>query len=122
MEELDEKYYHGFEGEPEIIFSLVIQNGEKRELGIWIGYFDKIMRQIKPKEGRWTSLAYFYHLYIGWYDESPWLIENLVEAYEQLNEIDHSNLTSKDKEVLETILNLLIDAIDNNFKVFISYD
>jgi hypothetical protein len=123
MNKVDEKYYSGFEGEPEITFSLEEKNGDRREVEIWDGYFNQIMKQIKPEKEGWASLAYYYHLDIGWYDESPWLIENLVEAYEQLNKIDKNALEYKEsKEVLDIILNMLREAIDSNCKVFISYD
>lgn len=66
MNNFYEKYYSEFEGEPEIILSIEEKNGYKREFGIWGGYFDTIMLQVKPKEEGWTSLAYYYHLNIGW--------------------------------------------------------
>ena len=119
----DEKYFKGFEGEAEIIFSLEKTNKGKVEIGIWSGYFDGIMRQIAPKEGYWTSLAYQYHLDIGWYEESPWQVENLKEAYEQLSEIDMGSLEySEEKEILGIILSMFREAIENGYKMYISYE
>lgn len=122
MSNIDERYYVGFEGEPEITFSIIEENNTKREFGMWCGYFDNIMKQIQPKEGKWTALAYYYNLEIGWYDESPWLIENLEESHEQLIEIEMDKLENEEKEILKIILSMLRDAIDNNYKAFISYD
>lgn len=123
MSNIDEKYYLGFEGEPEIIFTVVQKNNEKREIGMWEGYFDKIIKQIEPKDGKWVALAYYYHLDIGWYEESPWVIENLPEVYDQLGEINKENLECiEQREVLDIILSMLRGAIDNNDKVFISYE
>jgi len=123
MNTLDEKFYDGFEGEPEIIFSLVKSNGEKEEIGIWDGYFNVIMNKIKPQKEGWTSLAYYFQLYIGWYDESPWLISNIPEACEQLKEIDKESFENKEeKEILESIICMLEKAIFNNEKVYISYE
>ncbi|WP_207640931.1 hypothetical protein [Clostridium lundense] len=122
MSNIDEKYYIGFEGEPEITFSIIKENNIKRQFGMWSGYFDNIMKQIKPKEGRWTALAYYYQLGIGWYDESPWLIQNLEESYEQLMEIEVAKLENEEKEIIKIILSMLKDAIDNNCEAFILYD
>lgn len=122
MDNIDERYYIGFEGEPEIIFSIIDGNNTKREFGMWEGYFNNIMKQSQPKEGRWTALAYYYNLDIGWNDESPWLIENLEESFEQLTEIEKDKLENEEKEILETILSMLRDAKDNNYKAFIIYE
>lgn len=122
MGNIDERYYIGFEGEPEITFSVIEENNTKHEFGMWGGYFDNIMKQIQPKEGKWIALAYYYNLGIGWYDESPWLIKNLEESYEQLIEIEMDKLENEEKEILKIILSMLRHAIDNNYKAFISYD
>jgi hypothetical protein len=123
MGEINEKYYSGFEGEPEIIFYIEKSDGSKSGIGVWVGYFNSIIKQIKPNEGRWTSLAYYYHLDIGWYEESPWLIVNLEEAYEQLREINKEDLTyEEDKVILNTILNMFRQAIDKSYKMYISYE
>ncbi len=123
MCEIDEKYYDGFEGDPEMIFTLVKSNGQKEEFGIWEGYFSTIIKKVKPKEIGWTGLAYYYHLYTGWYEESPWIVNNLVESYEQLKEIDiESFVYDKEKEVLEIIIYLFEKAINNQGTLFISYD
>lgn len=122
MSNLIDKYYQGFEGEPEIMFSLRSANGNDIELRMWGGYFDKIMKQVSPKEGKWTSLAYYYHLDIGWYEESPWLIEEPKKVYEQLKEINKDGLQIEEKEIIEVILEMLEVAIKNGGQVFISYE
>ncbi len=122
MNEINKKYYLGFEGEPEIIFTVIQYDNKKVEISLWSGYFDNIMKQIKPVEGKWTGLAYYYNLNIGWYDESPWLIENIIDSYEQLKGIDKQSLESAEQEVLENILDLLKDSIKENYKVYISYE
>jgi hypothetical protein len=123
MNEIDERYYKGYEGDSEIIFSMEENNGDKNEFGIWDGYFYGIMKQIKPKEGYWTGLAYYYHLDKGWYEESPWQVENIEEAYEQLSEIDKDKLEyPEEKEILDIILNMFREAIEHNYKMYISYE
>lgn len=122
MNNIDEKYYIGFEGEPEIIFSIMKEGNSEYGFGVWSGYFDNIMQQVKPKDGKWTELAYYYHLEKGWYDESPWIINNLEESYEQLMEVEANKLEEEEKEILNMILNMLKDAINNNLKVFIEIE
>lgn len=123
MSEIYEKYYDGFEGDDEIIFTLEKKNGEKKEFGIWDGYFDDIMNQIKPEENGWTGLAYYYQLVIGWYDESPWEVKILLESYEQLKNIDINSLKyDEEKEILIKILSMFEEAIDNGEKLYISLE
>lgn len=117
-----DKYYKGYEGEPEIQIIKKSSNNEKIVLRIWTGFFDNIMTAIEPQSTGWTSLAYCYNLYIGWYEESPWKIENLDEAKEQLEGIDISKLNEIDKKVLEEILKVFKEAITVGDEILISYE
>lgn len=116
-------YYDGFEGEPKITFCLVENNIIVEKVGIWDGYFNEIMKMIQPEKEGWTGLAYYYHLYIGWYEEDEWLIPDVLKAYEQLTEIRFGKLRNREeKEILALITNLLKKAIDNKKQVYIIYD
>ena len=122
MGHINNNYYLGFEGEPEIIFTVVQENNEISRLSLWSGYFNNIMQQISPVEGKWTALAYYYNLNIGWYDESPWLVENIKDAYEQFKSIDKYNLEELEEEILEEILELFRKSIEEDNNVYISYE
>lgn len=120
---INDKYYDGFEGEPKITFCLVENNIIVEKVGIWDGYFNEIMKMIQPEKEGWTGLAYYYHLYIGWYEEDEWLIPDVLKAYEQLTEIRFDKLKNREeKEILILITNLLKKAIDNKGQVYIIYD
>lgn len=119
---INNKYYLGFDGEPEIIITVVQQNNEISGLSLWSGYFNNIMQQISPVEGKWTALAYYYNLNIGWYDESPWLVENIKDAYEQFKGIDKYNLEELEEEIFEEILELFKKSIEEDNNVYISYE
>jgi len=124
MEIVDRKFYEGFEGEPEIHFICKTQERVKR-LIIWDGYFNSIMYQIKPVKGRWTSLAYYYHLDIGWCDidvDGPWKVEKPEEALDQFKTVDKISLDPKTGEVLDEICHLFAEGIKNNAEIFIEED
>ena len=120
---VNEKYYDGFEGEPEITFCLMENDIIIEKVGIWDGYFNEIMKLVRPEKEGWTGLAYFYHLYTGWYEEDNWLVPNISEAYRQLVNIDSNELVNREeKEVLILVLNLFKHALDNNGRIYILYD
>lgn len=123
MNEINSIYYDGFEGEPEIQFIKVSCNEKQSILSIWDGYFNDIMEQFKPSDSGWMGLSYYYHLYIGWYEESPWEIPNLSEALEQFNNLNKSNFRfQKSLEVLLEICKLLNLAVEQNESVWIAYE
>jgi len=122
METTDRKYYNGFEGEPEIHF--ISKTNEKiYRMIVWDGFFDQIMCAIKPVNGKWTSLAYFYHLLLGWNEEDgPWKVNKPEEALAQLNSIDKKSLEAETVQVLEEICDLFLDGIKSNAEIFIEAD
>lgn len=117
MEEDLNRYYKGFEGEPEIIFST-----SKKKIHMWSGYFDELFLLFKPKQNGWEGLAYYYHLDEGWYEESPWRIPDIREAYNQFKSIYDEIENSICKELLEDILQILNLAIEDEEAIFISYE
>ncbi|MFG6358299.1 MAG: hypothetical protein K1W26_15995 [Acetatifactor sp.] len=117
----DETFYKGFEGEPEMVFSLLEDGVLTRKFSVWDGYFSCIMSLIRPEEG-WTGLAYYYNRYIGWYEEEHWRIPDLAEAYGQLEKLCPGDLRYEEAgEVLAMICNLLKRAIDHGGTVYIDY-
>lgn len=118
MEVINNKYYIGFEGEPEIQF--VCKKGNDHEIYVvWEGYFDQIMRLVKPDRGGWSGLAYCYNMYSGWYEESPWVVEDLQAGLSQLESIDRQLLNTEAEEILEMLCNIFKDAILNNYVISI---
>lgn len=118
MEIVNNKYYTGFEGEPEI--QLICKNKEEiHKIIIWEGFFDEIMKAIVPEEHGWTGLAYYYNMNLGWYEEGPWIIDDLQMAIWQLNTLDCKSLSSEACEILKLICNMFKEAIDNGLDVCI---
>ncbi len=87
---------------------------------IWEGYFDEIMRLVTVEENGWTGLAYHYNMCSGWYEETPWVIENLHVVLEQFEKIDSKMLSRGAGEVLKIICNMLKEALDNSINVCIA--
>jgi len=116
---VNNKYYVGFEGEPEIQF-ICKRVKDDDVIIVWEGYFDEIMRCITPEEKGWTGLAYYYNMYLGWYEESPWLIDDLHMVLQQFNTINYEKLSNEACEVFKLICNLLKEALDNNLNILIS--
>lgn len=115
---INDTYYKGFEGEPEIQF--ICKKTECDEvLVIWEGYFDEIMKRIAPQKDGWTGLAYYYNMCLGWYEESPWVVDDLHMSLEQFCKIEKYDLSKEAKEVLGEICGMLKEAIENDLVVLI---
>lgn len=121
MEIISNKYYIGFEGEPEIQFIYKKACNTYKTI-IWEGYFDEIMTKLVPEEEGWTGLAYYYNMYLGWYEESPWIIDDLQMAIKQLNTIQYEALSDEASEILKMLCNIINDAIDNGLNVSIAIE
>lgn len=121
MERINDDFYVGFEGEPEIQF-IYKSVGRINKTIIWEGYFDELMRAVKPDVEGWTSLAYYYNMYTGWYDENPWKVEKPNEALAQLESIDVTKLKEETRKVLQTICFDLKEGIENNMEIYIERD
>ncbi len=59
-------------------------------------------------------------MYTGWYEDSPWLIEDLQIALKQFQSIDKTKLSEKAVEILMLLCNILREAIFNNYEVSIA--
>lgn len=121
MESINREYYDGFEGEPEIRF-ICRKDNDNMIFTIWEGYFDQIMRLIVPDEQGWTGLAYCYNMYTGWYEDSPWIIEDLPMALKQFESVDHEKLWNESAEILRILCNMCKEAISNNYEICIAID
>lgn len=119
MERVNNEYYKGFEGEPEIQF--ICKKGDDSEILImWEGYFDQIMRLIEPDADGWKGLAYYYNMCTGWYEESPWMVKDLHIALKQFETLDSKMICGEVGEILKCICSMLKSAILYKFEIFIS--
>lgn len=122
MDKLINKYYNGYEGEPEIQFIKGSNKGDRTILSIWDGFFDDIMSQFKPTASGWQGLAYYYNLVIGW-EEDIWEIPNINSALIEFQSINTNHFKFPEStEALSEICDLLKSAIEENQKVWIDKD
>ena len=59
-------------------------------------------------------------MYLGWYEESPWSIEDLQMALKQFESIDSQKLCSEADVILIVLCDMFKEAISNNFEIFIA--
>lgn len=123
MNVISNEYYIGYEGEPEIQFIVAEDVDVKKIISMWNGYFDDIMNIIKPTDTGWNGIALHYHLYTGWYEESPWLLVDIKETLIQFQQLDKEKLTyEKSKYLLQELCDLLQEAIANKQKIWIALE
>ena len=120
--DIDETYYDGFEGESEYVFILKLPKEEK-QVGIWDGYVDDIMDQIKPVNGRQTAFALEYQVDASYMlSNDPWLIPDLKGTYEQFKGVVSSTFRFEEtSEVLALLLDMMEKALKENGKLYIYY-
>ncbi|NUP13546.1 MAG: hypothetical protein HOW73_46510 [Polyangiaceae bacterium] len=115
-------FYTGFEGEAEVRFVLRAAGTDQRIVRLWIGYFDTLMETVQPENGEWTGLALPYHVRAGWYDQSPWRVENLNEVLEQWRRIPTFGIDPQCERAYRAVLDLLTEAANTGSEVWIEYD
>jgi len=123
MNSINDKYYKGYEGEPEIQFIEELGMNEKKIISIWSGYFDDVMSIVKPTDVGWEGIALYYHLSTGWYEASPWQLIDIEGTLEQFQQLDEKMLAfEKSEYLLQEICDLLQEAIDNKHEIWIALE
>jgi len=115
-------FYQGFEGEPEL--RIEARDGRRvvSALRMWSGYFDDLVRRIKPEATGWTGLARMYHLEEAFYERSPWRIEDLAAIMRQWGRIDLAGADDVTRQVHASVAALLSDACMHGHEVWIALD
>lgn len=131
-EHINDLYYRGFEGEPEIGF-LYENKIETHVFKMWIGYFDTVLANMISTETIKNEFLTAYNLHEGWYDESPWEIRNpneVIQFFKDFNisTIDHkvnnhsSSILSSLPQLINHLVEFLEGALERHQKVFVIYD
>ncbi|MEE9753842.1 hypothetical protein VL763_08520 [Listeria seeligeri] len=117
---IDNRFYEGFEGEAELSF---VTDDDK--LVIWNGYFETILDNLLDCNIEKNGVIKEYFNHEGWYDDSPWLIEDNYLTINQLECFDINKISQtlmKDK--LEEVVKKIISFLKNNClnKIYIEYE
>ena len=116
-------FYKGYEGGDEIQFIEISPNGSRNIIRMWDAFFHDFIEKIKPEKEGWTSLAYYYHLDEGWYDESPWEIRDILKALEQLEQLRNIDFNFEEtREIYNEVCKLLDSALNTNSRVYIALE
>ncbi|KOY14297.1 hypothetical protein [Paenibacillus xylanivorans] len=129
---VNDSFYIGFEGQPEILI-LFDNLTEKNILKMWNGYFETLLDLMCQYEPSNEGILHEYYAHEGWYEESPWEIQNLDAAIHLFKSFDMSKLTGEQienseniipalPEVAQRISTFLEAAKSNGSNVYIVYD
>jgi hypothetical protein len=123
MKKIEIDFRCGCDRDEEIILSFSTDLYQKR-LRIWEGYFNAIVSQIElSANGKWTGIAYYFHLFLGWNKEENWQIPDLYEVLSQFKSINMPKdrlVYENANEVLAEIIEFLAEAIEKNSPVYIA--
>lgn len=114
-------YYSGHEGMPQIDF-VRKSGGDEIIFTLWDGYFEAFMNAVRPTADGWNSLAKYYHLHEGWYDESDWHLDDPVEALIQLSSIKEEDLPDAVRLIWSKVLEFFRQGIALGDRFSIRYD
>ncbi|EAC4173168.1 hypothetical protein K9J41_000836 [Listeria monocytogenes] len=113
-------FYEGFEGEAEISFVA----GDNK-LVIWNGYFETILDNLLDCSVEREGVLKEFFNHEGWYDDSPWMIEDNSLTITQLKCFDISKINQTSmKDDLEEVVKTIISFFENNCfsKIYIEYE
>lgn len=117
---IDNRFYEGFDGEAEVSFV-----ADANRLVIWNGYFETILSSLLDCGLEKKGILKEYFNLEGWYDDSPWIIEDVPLTISQLKSFDINKVRQTSlKEDLEEIVKTIISFLENNRlrKIYIEYE
>lgn len=117
---IDSRFYEGFEGEAELSFI-----ADDNKLVIWNGYFETILDNLLDCNVEKEGILKEYFDHEGWYDDSPWLINNISLTINQLKCFDIDKVSQSSMKIgLEEVVKTIISFLEDNrlSKVYIEYE
>lgn len=131
-ERMNDTYYVGYEGQPEISFFFESPR-EKNTLKMWNGYFETLLDLMTQFALSDEGILHEYCAHEGWYDESPWEIQNIDAAIRLFESFDLNKASGKQIEQVKSIVpdlsgvahqmtTFLEKAKIKGCKVYIEYD
>ncbi len=130
LEHLNDEFYIGYEGYPEICF-LSEKGNDRWILKLWNGYFETLVDLLCTGNAfQEYEIIQEFTKREGWYDNSPWEINNIPEAIKLFSLYDASiNDDEEVKGVLvdlpivqNEILSFLVRAETEAHRAYLSYE
>lgn len=106
LEIINNSYYVGFEGEPQLIF-MFHHLHVRYELQLWNGYFETLLDCLLDQVNEQSVILQEYCAYEGWYEESPWEIKNIKEAIQLFSSFDANEVTEDGVKASNNIISVL---------------
>ncbi|MGX7418089.1 hypothetical protein ACWOFR_04710 [Carnobacterium gallinarum] len=117
---INNKLFDGYEGEAELTFT-----ANENKLIIWNGYFETILDNLLDCEVEKRGIITEYFAHEGWYDDSPWLIEDVNLTIGQLKYFDSSKINQNSlKKDLDELIDVIISFLQDNSltDIYIEYN
>lgn len=124
---IDNSYNQGFGAEKEVVIYFITLQG-KEGYEIWDGYFENLLRGCYNDKIVKGGILYGYMTQGEWCDESPWKIENIRLALNELKMFSKGKIPEmqimfeKLQNIQQKLLSLLKYASQHGYDVFIEYN
>ena len=124
---IDNTYNQGFGAEKEVVVYSVTPKG-KEGYEMWDGYFENLLDGCYHDKIVKGGILYGYMTLTEWQDESPWKIENVPLALDELKLFSEGKIPEmksmfqKLRDIQQKLLSLLKYASEHGYDVFIEYN
>ena len=123
---IDNSYNQGFGAEKEVVIYFITPQG-KEGYEMWDGYFENLLRGCYNDKIVEGGILYGYMTQEAWCDESPWKIENVRLALNELEKFSEEKIPEMQimyeelRDIQQKLLELLSCASERGYDVFIEY-
>lgn len=124
---IDKSYNQGFGSEKEVSIYFITSQG-KEGYEMWDGYFENLLRGCYNDKIVKGGILYGYMTQGEWCDESPWKIENVHLAVNELKMLSEEKIPEmqimfiKLRDIQQKLLSLLKYAFEHGYEVYIEYN
>lgn len=124
---IDNSYNQGFRAEKEVVIYCKTPQG-KEGYELWDGYFENLLRGCYNDKIVKGGILYGYMTQEEWCDESPWKIENIRLAFNELKMFSEGKIPEMRimfeelRDIQQKLLSLLKYASEHGYEVYIEYN
>lgn len=124
---IDNSYNQGFGAEREVVIYFITPQG-KEGYEMWDGYFENLLIGCYNDKIVKGGILYGYMTQEEWCDESPWRIENIHLASDELKMFSEEKIPERHimfeklRDIQHKLLSLLKYASECGYEVYIEYN